>query len=88
MRTTVKNWFSQKGYGFLNNGSENAPDIIVHASELKNCEFLKSGRLVEFECHFNDKGLVAKNVKLVHEETTRPTKPPAYIGVYQPPRRY
>lgn len=39
MRTTLKNWLSKKEYDFLNNGSENAPDIIVHASELWSCEF-------------------------------------------------
>lgn len=70
MQTTVKNWFSQKGYGFLNNGSENAPDIIVYASELRNCTFLKPGRIVEFECHFNERGLVAKNVKLIYDNTS------------------
>lgn len=70
MKTTVKNWFPQKGFGFLHNGSENAPDIIVHASELRNCTFLKPGRTVEFECHFNERGLVAKNVKLVFDDAT------------------
>ena len=70
MKTTVKNWFPQKGFGFLHNGSESAPDIIVHVSELRNCTFLKPGRTVEFECHFNERGLVAKNVKLVHDNTT------------------
>lgn len=68
MRTTVKKWFSDKGYGFLNNGSEASQDILVHASELKNCEFLKVGRIVEFDCDFNEKGLIARNVHLVHED--------------------
>ncbi len=72
MRTTVKKWFLDKGFGFLNNGSDLAPDIIVFASELKNCEFLKPGRTVEFECYFNDKGLIAKNVRLVYESSVDP----------------
>lgn len=79
MKTTVKKWFNDKGFGFLHNGSESAPDIMVHSSELKNCTYLKPGRTVEFECHFNEKGLIAKNVHLVPEElakiikTTKPT---------------
>ncbi len=72
MQTTVKNWFAQKGYGFLYNGSENAPDIIVYATELRNCQYLKRGRIVEFECHINDNRLIAKNVKLIHENTNVP----------------
>lgn len=74
MKTTVKKWFNDKGFGFLHNGSESAPDIMVHSSELKNCTYLKPGRTVEFDCHFNDKGLVAKNVQLVPEETQQTTK--------------
>lgn len=83
MRTTVKNWFSDKGYGFLNNGSPNAPDIMVHSTELRNCEYLKPGRIVEFECYFNERGLIAKNVKLVHESTPQHNTPQSrsYVGV-------
>ncbi len=73
MKTTVKCWFADKGYGFLNNGGEFSKDIMVHVSELKNCEFLKPGRTVEFDCDFNQKGLVAKNVQLVYEESQQPT---------------
>jgi CspA family cold shock protein len=69
VRTTVKKWFSDKGFGFLHNGSEGSLDILVSAAELKNCEYLKPGRIVEFDCGFNDKGLIARNVYLVHEET-------------------
>lgn len=71
MQTTVKKWFPDKGYGFLRNGSDAAPDIIVYATELKNCSYLKPGRKVEFECHTNNRGLVAKNVKLIHEHNNR-----------------
>lgn len=70
MKTTVKKWFADKGFGFLHNGTESAPDILVHSSELKNCTYLKPGRIVEFDCHFNDKGLLAKNVHLIAEEQT------------------
>lgn len=59
MQTTVKRWFTDKGYGFLHNGGD-APDIMVHANELKNCQYLRPGRTVEFECHINSKGLMAK----------------------------
>lgn len=72
MKTTVKCWFADKGYGFLNNGGEFSKDIMVHVSELKNCEFLKPGRTVEFDCDFNQKGLVAKNVQLVYEDNQQP----------------
>lgn len=73
MKTTVKCWFADKGYGFLNNGGEFSKDIMVHVSELKNCEYLKPGRTVEFDCDFNQKGLVAKNVHLVYEESQQPS---------------
>lgn len=68
MLTTVKRWFTDKGYGFLHNGGD-APDIMVHANELKNCEYLRPGRTVEFECHINSKGLVARNVRLVQDSS-------------------
>ncbi|ACE84768.1 cold-shock protein [Cellvibrio japonicus] len=73
MKTTVKCWFADKGYGFLNNGGEFSKDIMVHVSELKNCEYLKPGRTVEFDCDFNQKGLIAKNVHLVYEEQSQPS---------------
>lgn len=67
MRTTVKAWYGDKGFGFLKNGGYGSKDILVHVSELRNCEFLKPGRTVEFDCDYNEKGLVAKNVHLVHD---------------------
>lgn len=63
----MKAWYSDKGYGFLINGSPGSRDILVHSSELKNCEFLKAGREVDFDCDCNEKGLIAKNVFLVYE---------------------
>lgn len=73
MQTTVKRWFTDKGYGFLHNGGD-APDIMVHANELKNCQYLRPGRTVEFECHTNSKGLVAKNVRLVQDQPKAPNQ--------------
>ena len=63
LQTTVKKWFRDKNSGFLDNG--NAPDIIVSKSDLTNCEFLKVGAKVEFECHSDKRGLMAKKVKLM-----------------------
>jgi len=93
MQTTVKKWFDKKGFGFLNNGSDQAPDIMVHASELKNCDYLRPGRTVEFEIHVNDKGLIAKNVKLVRDREAPRThvksnKNKPHIGIYQPEPNY
>ncbi len=62
MQTIVKKWFQDKGYGFLENGT--GPDIMVRKNELIKCSFLKVGSLVEFECHSDGRGLVAKKVSL------------------------
>jgi len=67
MISTVKIWFEDKGYGFIKNGSVGSRDVMVHASQLINCTYLKAGRTVEFDVDINDKGLVAKNVMLIHE---------------------
>ena len=65
MQTEVKKWFRDKDFGFLDNG--NGPDIMVRKDDLTNCQFLKVGVTVEFECHPDKRGLIAKNVKLVHQ---------------------
>ena len=65
METTVKKWFKQHEYGFLDNGQ--GPDILVRREALKNCQYLKIGAKVEFECHQEAKGLVALNVRLMRE---------------------
>ena len=70
MRTTVKLWFADKGYGFLVNGGEGSRDILVHASELRGVVELKAGQEIEFECDFNKKGLIARNVHLVQAPAT------------------
>ena len=71
MQTVVKKWFRDKNFGFLDNG--NGPDILVRKAELKNCQFLKVGASVDFECHVDKRGLIAKNVKLA--KATRNNKP-------------
>lgn len=63
MQTTVKKWFRDKDFGFLENGS--GPDIKVRKSDLVNCQFLKIGVTVEFECHQDKQGLIGKKVKLL-----------------------
>ena len=62
MQTTVKKWFKDKGFGFLANGE--GPDIMVRKANLENCQYLKPGVIVEFECHVDEKGLIAKKVRL------------------------
>jgi len=65
LQTTVKKWFRDKNSGFLDNG--NGSDIMVTKSDLVNCEFLKVGVMVEFECHADKRGLIAKKVKLLQQ---------------------
>ena len=65
LQTIVKKWFRDKNSGFLDNGS--GPDIMVTKQDLVNCEFLKVGVTVEFECHSDKRGLIAKKVKLLHQ---------------------
>jgi cold shock CspA family protein len=62
MHTLVKNWFRDKESGFLDNGG--GPDIMVRKDDLIGCHFLKVSATVEFECHIEKKGLVAKKVKI------------------------
>ena len=80
MQTVVKKWFRDKDYGFLDNGG--GQDIMVRKAELVNCQYLKVGATVEFECHTDKQGLIAKNVKLSHQKKSntqhngnRSTKP-------------
>lgn len=65
LQTIVKKWFRDKNSGFLDNG--NGPDIMVNKADLVNCEFLKVGATVEFECHADKRGLIAKKVKLLQK---------------------
>lgn len=66
MQTIVKKWFREKDSGFLENGS--GPGILVRKADLVNCQFLKVGATVEFECHTDKQGLIAKNVKLSRQK--------------------
>ncbi|TKB24006.1 hypothetical protein FCL47_20290 [Desulfopila sp. IMCC35006] len=65
MQTVVKKWFRDKDSGILDNGS--GPDIIVLKADLVNCQFLKVGATVEFECHSGDQRIIAKKVKLAQQ---------------------
>lgn len=62
MQTVVKKWFRDKEFGFLDNGG--GADIMVRKADLVNCQFLKVGATVEFECHSDKRGLIAHKVKL------------------------
>lgn len=66
MQTVVKKWFRDKESGFLSNGG--GPDIMVCKADLVNCKFLKVGATVEFECHSDKRGLIAKNVRLSNQK--------------------
>ena len=65
LQTTVKKWFRDKNSGFLDNGA--GQDIMVNKADLVNCEYLKVGVTVEFECHSDKRGLIAKKVKLLQQ---------------------
>jgi len=65
LQTVVKKWFRDRDSGFLDNGG--GPDIMVRKADLVNCQFLKVGVTVEFECHPDKRGLVAKKVKIMHQ---------------------
>ena len=65
LQTIVKKWLRDKNFGFLDNA--NGPDIKVDKADLVNCEFLKVGASVEFECHADKRGLIAKKIKLLQK---------------------
>ena len=69
MLTVVKKWFQDKESGFLDNGD--GPDIMVRKADLVNCNFLKVGATVEFECHSDKRGLIAKKVKLSNQKRSQ-----------------
>jgi len=66
LQTVVKKWFRDKDSGFLDNSG--GPDIMVHKADLVDCQFLKVGATVEFECHPDKQGLIAKKVKLSNQK--------------------
>lgn len=65
MQTVVRKWFRDKDTGVLDNGG--GPSISVSKADLVNCQYLKPGATVEFECHLEENGLIAKKVKLSHQ---------------------
>jgi CspA family cold shock protein len=72
LQTLVKKWFRDKASGLLENGS--GPDIIVSKTDLVNCQFLKVGATVQFECHPDKQGLIAKKVKLLGQNKSNNPK--------------
>ena len=72
MQTVVKKWFRDKASGLLENGS--GPNIIVRKIDLINCQFLKVGATVQFECHLDKQGLIAKRVKLLGQNKSNNPK--------------
>ncbi|MFN3869965.1 MAG: cold-shock protein [Aquificaceae bacterium] len=66
LRGTVK-WFSkEKGYGFITR-DDNGGDVFVHYSAIQQRGFktLEQGQKVEFEVEQDQKGLRAKNVRIL-----------------------
>ena len=72
MKAVVKKWFRDKDSGFLENG--NGQDIIVRRVDLLNCQFLKIGVTVEFECHVENHNLIAKKVKFLGQKHSTNSK--------------
>ena len=72
MQTVVKKWFRDKDTGFLDNG--NGPDILVRKADLVGCQFLKVGVNVEFECHRDKQGLIARKVKMLSQRNVNGQK--------------
>jgi len=68
----VKKWLRDRAAGFLDNGS--GPDILVRKADLVGCQFLKVGARVEFECHQDKQGLIAKKVKLAAQNNQKGKK--------------
>lgn len=64
LKTGVVKWFSNsKGFGFINDGSEN--DIFVHFSAIESEGYrtLSEGDKVTFRLSSGEKGLQASSVK-------------------------
>jgi len=86
LQTQVKKWFQDKEYGFLENGRE--PDIMVRKTELIKCSYLKVSSIVEFECHIEDQGLIAKKVSLLPNDHEFCPPPMMKVESKYPPTYY
>jgi cold shock CspA family protein len=69
LQTVVKKWFRDRDSGILDNGG--GPDIVVSKADLVGCQFLKVGVTVDFECHQEKQGLIAKMVRLSSHKTPK-----------------
>jgi hypothetical protein len=47
---------------------------MVRKADLVNCQFLKIGATLEFECHIEKQGLTAKRVKLLGQNKLKNLK--------------
>ena len=65
MRGTIKTK-TDKGFGFISREGEEK-DLFFHSNDLSGVTFeeLQEGATIEFDVVEGDKGLAAKNVKLV-----------------------
>ena len=71
MKTVVKKWLRDKECGYLDNGS--GSDIAVRKADLIKCQYLKVGMTVEFECHIEKNGLVARKVSISDQNKSKST---------------
>ena len=69
MKTVVKEWLRDKECGYLDNGS--GPKIAVRKADLIKCQYLKKGMTVEFECHIEKNGLIAKKVSISDQSKSK-----------------
>lgn len=78
-RSVVK-WFdAQKGFGFIEH-PEAGPDIFVHYTQVmldRNFKVLRTRQTVEFDLVDGPKGLHARNVRVLDEDTPAKDRPPA-----------
>ena len=67
MKGTIKTK-TDKGFGFISREGEEK-DLFFHSNDLSGVTFdeLQEGTAVEFDVVEGDKGLAAKNVKLVQQ---------------------
>jgi len=72
LQAAVKKWFRDKDYGYIENGS--GPDIKVNKTDLVNCQYLKVGASVDFECHIDNQNLIARKVKLARQRNNDKNK--------------